>query len=508
MASAAPSGAPPGSAGSRPSGAPGEQNSAGDADALLRPGAAYLDYNATALMESPAIRAMAAAANMGNPSSDHAAARAARAVLDDLRGATLAAIGWDPAEYVAVLTSGASEANALAIEGLVRKARSGGAARPGVAIGATEHKSVAGCAARLAADGLAAVATAAAATAPWSTRGPDGEREARGPDGREGQVGGATGEVTPAALGAALDALGAAGPVALASVMAANNETGVVHDVAGLAAEARRRGVPLHVDACQSFGKEPWLAAPADACSVSYHKLGAPPGIGALAIRRRLADGLAPLVAGTQNGGLRGGTENLPGAAGALAALLGAMGWPADWRGHLARCRAAGADPYAARRAANARLARMRAEAAAALRARVPTVPYADAVRAGPACCLDRGRPAPTVVLVSPPDARTLPNTLFLSVVYPRFCNRAARAALERRGVFVSVGSACNSADPHASGPVQAMGTPQFIADGVLRVSAGDPTSAADWARFVATFARLLGEMRAGSPEMLLASPA
>ncbi len=123
-------------------------------------------------------------------------------------------------------------------------------------------------------------------------------------------------------LDAAADLM--ADDVALVSVMAANNETGVLMPVAQLAELARARGALLHVDATQLVGKLPFsfAASGADLATVSAHKLHGPKGVGALLVRPGLA--LPALTAGSQERGRRGGTENLPAIAGfaAAAALL------------------------------------------------------------------------------------------------------------------------------------------------------------------------------------------
>ncbi|HBG30427.1 MAG TPA: cysteine desulfurase NifS, partial [Gammaproteobacteria bacterium] len=103
---------------------------------------------------------------------------------------------------------------------------------------------------------------------------------------------------------------------ALVSLMAANNETGVLFPVEEIAALTRARAVLLHVDAAQTAGKQPLdlSRVPIDLLSFSGHKLHAPKGIGALYIRSEI--NLPPLFFGTQERGRRGGSLNVPAIAG------------------------------------------------------------------------------------------------------------------------------------------------------------------------------------------------
>jgi len=233
---------------------------------------AYLDANATEPLRPEARAAVLAALDLvGNPSSVHAAGRAARRVLEDSRARIAARFGAE--RDGVVFTSGGTEADALALAAL-------GAGRR-IVIGATEHDAI-----RAAAPGAAIL-----------------------PVDREG-----------VADLAGLDGLLAEGP-ALLCLMLANNETGTIQNLAEAAAICRRHGALLHVDAVQAAGriKVDLRALGADSVAVSSHKLGGPKGAGALL----LAGGRAvrPLIAGGgQERGWRGGTPALPAIAGFAAA--------------------------------------------------------------------------------------------------------------------------------------------------------------------------------------------
>jgi cysteine desulfurase len=442
------------------------------------------DANATTAMSREAIAAMVRWCNRGNASAEYASAREARRMLDAFRREIADECGFDlegPDAYAVIFTSGASESNAAIVTGAVRAYAAKTNRLPHVVTSAAEHRSLLLCCRRLAAERLCQLTELPV-----------------------GQAGPGLGAVAPADLAAALRP-----NTCLVSVMAANNETGVLNDVRALAAAAHRAGVPFHTDAAQLFGKAAVRprALGADAFSASFHKLHGPPGVGLLVVRRAFLEGygLPPLVAGTQNGGQRGGTENVPGLAAAFIAFRETM---------------------ADRAAKTARVRRHRDALKAAVAARLPCFPL-DAHPAADPVSLDGGitpppprrhegtaegrralaasdaQGTPVVFWLAPPDERrVLPNTLLLAVRRPGFCNRAARAALERRGVIVSLGAACSAADPAPSGTVAAMGVHEALRGGVLRVSLCDSTTAEEVEAFVERFVAVVtsGECLAAAP--------
>jgi cysteine desulfurase len=233
----------------------------------------YLDANAMEPLRPEARAAMLAALEVtGNPSSVHAAGRAARRILEDAREMLAGRFNAAPANLV--FTSGGTEADALAIHAL-------GAGRR-IIVGATEHDAV-------------RAAAPAAVTLPVDHEG--------------------------VADLVALNALLAHGPPTLVCLMLANNETGTIQPIAEAAAICRRHGALMHVDAVQAAGRIavrlPALGA--DAVAISSHKLGGPQGAGALLLASEVAS-FAPLIAGGgQERGRRGGTPPLPAIAGFAA---------------------------------------------------------------------------------------------------------------------------------------------------------------------------------------------
>ncbi len=246
----------------------------------------YFDANASEPIRPDACAAVLAAMQVvGNPSSVHAAGRAARRLLEDAREALARRFGAGAGELV--FTSSGTEANALAIHALGRGRT--------LLMGATEHEAV------RAAAGEATVL----------------------PVGGDGVVD----------LEALVTAL-ATGP-ALVCLMLANNETGVLHPIAEVAALCRAHGAALHVDAVQAAGRMAvsFAASGADSMALSSHKLGGPIGAGALLIR---SDSVWPLIAGGgQEGGWRGGTPPLPAIAGFAAAATVPPTDLSPWRDRL-----------------------------------------------------------------------------------------------------------------------------------------------------------------------------
>ncbi|MEQ8604495.1 MAG: cysteine desulfurase family protein [Marivibrio sp.] len=363
----------------------------------------YLDYNATAPCRPCAAAAAARALESGgNPSSVHSAGRGARATLESARRAVAALAGAAP--EAVLFTAGATEADNLALRAVDAER---------VLVSAVEHDAV-----------LAARA----------------DREIAPVDGQ--------GRLDLAALERALSS--GAGDT-LVSVMAVNNETGVVQPIEDVAALVRAAGARLHVDAAQAAGRMElapvWSAA--DYLSLSAHKMGGPPGVGALLIRAG-APFQPESLGGGQERRRRAGTENLPGIAGFGAA---AQELAEGWRAEAARVEA------------------LRDRLEAGVRASAPQVVIAgaDAPRVGNTSCIAlRGLPAEKQVM-----------------------------ALDLDGVAVSAGSACSSGKVTKSHVLSAMGWPDDLAGAAIRVSLGWATRDDDVDRFLAAYEKLAAKAKA-----------
>jgi cysteine desulfurase len=365
----------------------------------LTGGPAYLDYNATTPVDPRVTEAMLPhlAEFFGNPTSGHSYADDPRRALAEARAQTAALVGARPAEMV--FTASGSEADLLAIRGAVLASRQ---PRPHVITQATEHPAV-----LQTCQALERLHGARITVLPV-----DGG-----------------GRVSPAALAAALDE-----DTVLVSVMAANNETGVLQPVTELADLTRRHGALFHCDAAQAAGKIPIdvTAWGVDLLTIAGHKMYAPKGTAALYVREGVR--LEPVVyGGGQEHGLRAGTENT-----ALAVALGTAA-------QLATDSLAAGEP--------ARLAAFRDELQQRLAAALPGRVHLN------------GHPGPR-----------LPNTLNVSI--DGATGDGLLSAAPR--IAASTGSACHSGRHTPSPVLTAMGLHRPRALAAVRLSLGRWTTPAD----------------------------
>jgi cysteine desulfurase len=352
----------------------------------------YLDHAATTPVRDEVFEAMRPffGTRFGNPSSTHRWGREARAALDEARERVARCLGARPDELC--FTSGGTEADNLAILGAWRAMHEKG--RKAVVTTPIEHKAVLGAVHQAAGEGA--------------------EERLLEVD--------CDGCVSPESFDAMVD-----DAVAVCSVMWVNNEVGTIQPIPSFAEMAQSRGVLMHTDAVQAFGKVAIDASKQqfDMLSISGHKIGAPKGIGALFIRRGTR--LQPLMyGGTQERGRRPGTENIASAIGlARAAEL-------TLEEHQSECR---------------RLESLRERLEAAILEKMP-----DAVIHG------RGGPR-------------APHVLNLSV--PGTDSESLLMALDLKGIAASGGSACQSGSVSPSHVLVAMGVSPELAGAAIRFSLG-----------------------------------
>jgi cysteine desulfurase len=387
----------------------------------------YLDWNATAPLRPEARAAMIAAFDLvGNPSSVHHEGRTARQLIEEARERVAALVGAEPRNVV--FTSGGTEANVMALS---------------PALETPENKR-----------GFDRLMTSAVEHASVRAGGSFASHQVE-----EIPVSG-DGVVDIGALERRLIELqrqGARPP--LVSIMAANNETGVIEPVEAAAAVVHAAGGLLHVDAVQVAGRIAFdiSRAGADLTTVSAHKLGGPKGVGALIKRSATLHLAEPLLSGGgQERGARAGTENVAGIAGfGAAAASAAVNMAADVE----------------------RLRSLR-----------------DRLEAG------LGR-SPTVVFGR--NADRLPNTSLFAA--PGLRAETALINLDLMGFAVSSGSACSSGKVAASHVLAAMGVPGDLSSGAIRLSIGSLTAENEIDLFLKAWMKLLAGLSKGGKSGLAA---
>ena len=364
----------------------------------------YLDHNATAPLSAKAKAALdAAGSSWGNPSSLHAEGRRARATLEEARAELAAFAGCSTGELV--FTGGATESINAAIRGVAARA----AGRRRIVVSAIEHSAVLETARALPGFTVTEVACS-----------PEGVVDA-------------------SRFVAALD-----DDVAIASLQAANPETGAIQPAAVVARACRDRGIPFLCDAVQAARRLP-LEAYREASFLAFtsHKLGGPAGIGALVVRGGTR--LAPLLTGgPQETRRRAGTEAVSSAAAFAAAAL---------------------EPPAAH------LLALREAFETTLRRLVPDV------------------------RIHAEGAPRLPNTSNFAI--PGAEGELLVIALDLEGIAVSTGSACASGAVEPSHVIRAMGFDDAEARGAVRVSMGPETTDAEVERLLEVLPRIAARLRA-----------
>jgi len=370
----------------------------------------YFDHNATTPVDARVLEAMLPflREQYGNASSRHEFGTHARNAINTAREQVAAIVNVQPSQVVFV--SGGTEANNLFIKGAARYLKP-----TQVAVSAIEHP----CVAKPAQDLV---------RAGWKLR--------KLAVTRDGQID----------LGDVAAALSE--PTGIVSVMLANNETGVIQDVAAVAERARAARAWMHTDAVQALGKieVDFPALNVHAMTISAHKIYGPKGVGALVVDKRIE--LKPIIAGGgHEQGMRSGTEN-------VAAIVGF---------------GAAAELAVARRAGLAeRLGRLRERLEAGLHESGAVI---------------FGERAPRV-----------PNTTYFA--FPRIDGETLVVELDKLGYAVAAGAACSSASTEPSATLIAMGVEPELARGAVRLSLGADNTAADVEGFLQTVETLVKRLR------------
>lgn len=361
----------------------------------------YLDHNATTSLDSRVLEAMLPwmSSQAGNPTSRHVFGRSARSAIEHARAQVAEACGAYPSQVI--FTASGTEANNFAVKGI-----SANQTPAQILYSAIEHPCVSRPAIAFRQQGYMGRAIAVDVQ----------------------------GRLDMADLQALL-----AAPTNLVSVMLANNETGVIQDIANIAEQVKRSGAFMHTDAVQGLSKIPLNFSDLNvhAMTVSSHKIHGPQGAAALVLDKRVD--IQPLLhGGGQERGLRSGTEN-------VAAIVGF--------GMACELAAANVQGFASH--------------TAVLRDQ-----------------FEQGLKTLDVTIFSDKVAR-IPNTSFFAV--DGIEGETLVMALDRKGFAVASGSACSSDSTEPSHVLLAMGVHPDLARGAIRVSFGQQNTAAQVADLLNT---------------------
>lgn len=374
----------------------------------------YFDHNATTRVDDAVLNAMLPyfQQEYGNASSRHGYGVQARRAIDKARQQVAEAVGVQPAQVI--FTSGGSEANNLFIRGAADSSKPGH-----LFISAIEHPCIL----------KPALALSRRSNEPWNL---------------QQFCVDSTGRVDVQAARFALQQH----PPKLVSVMLANNETGVIQDVAAIAELARAHGAYIHTDAIQGMGKIPvdFATLNVHAMTLSAHKINGPKGAAALIVDKRLL--LRPLIyGGGHENGLRSGTENVPAIVGFGLACL------------LAQARAA------------------------------ETMPHVSDLRDR----LESGLVGMGATIFGREAAR-IPNTCYFAL--PEIEGDTLVVKLDKAGFAVAAGAACSSVNPGQSHVLGAMQIDPMLARCAVRVSLGHGNTMQQIDDFLCATQRIVAELK------------
>lgn len=394
----------------------------------------YFDNNATTIPPREVNMEIQRWVGTGNPSNPNCPSSK---MVKDAKKFLYDYMNISPHVYDIVWTSGASESNALFIRSVAENYKQNTGLQPHVVVSAIEHKSILDLCQML--DGMGCFT--------YSLVQPD-----------------IYGQICPADIEDVINH-----KTCLVSIMWANNEIGTMNNIPAIASLCKRKRIPFHTDATQTFTKfDLNIAPPIDGVSMSFHKTHGLSGIGLLVCAKRMK--IHSQIAGTQNNGLRGGTENTIGIASAIAGIKYMISSP----GRVIK---------------NARLESMKQKIIEGVSDNIgwPLVPYENLLMDR---LVDNIPPVELTVLGASPynSVPGLPNTLSLSVVKHvgvRFCNVQLKKDMYDVGVIVSIGSACSSGSGRPSHVLVAINAPDIVMCGTIRISLADNNTEEEVSLFI-----------------------
>jgi cysteine desulfurase len=416
------------------------------------PNPIYFDNNATTLICPTARTVHTQWLSCYNASSDSKIAKPAKQMLEKAVDSLLSHCGVSTATHTAVFTSGATESNCMIIRMCVKAYKKklvekNSELLPHVILSSVEHSSSLECVKDLVESGDVDV-TYVMPTIYGNILPSDVEKEIK-PN------------------------------TCLISIMYANNEIPVINAVREIGEIAHKNRIPFHSDCVQIFGKYKIDVKKnnIDVLSASAHKFYGPKGVGILIINNDLIEGygLTAEINGTQQRGLRGGTENVAGIASTMTALKAA---------------------FTNRKAKNAKLFKLRKHLLQKLEKHFKMNDYINYVYDTPIDSENnesKNTELKDLELVSlgPPESKAafiLPNTVLLAIcknIGKPFCNVELKKFLDSKGIVISIGSACNTNSDKASHVLSGISAPAVIKRGVIRISFGDMNTVQEIDKFI-----------------------
>ena len=404
------------------------------------PNPIYFDNNATTLICEPAKKVHTEWLSCYNASSDSKISKSARVLLENAKDAVLSQCNVSTATHTVLFTSGATESNCYIIRSCVKAYKkklleNNSELLPHIIISATEHHSSMECVRDLKELGDIEV-TYVNPTIFGNILPEDIEKEIKS-------------------------------NTCLITVMFANNEIPIINNIEEIGKIAHKHRIPLHSDCVQIFGKYKIDINKnnIDALSASAHKFYGPKGVGLLIINNKLIEGynLTAEISGTQQKGLRGGTENIAG----IASMIAALKWA-----------------FINRKKKNQRLFELRDYFIDCLVKKFSIGDYLKYIK-------EQENEILEIVLLGPPNDKKgfiLPNTILLSICKNKgrpFCNVEFKKFLDSKNCIVSIGSSCLTESDKASHVLTAIGAPPVIKRGVIRISFNDYNTYAEIDKFM-----------------------
>lgn len=403
----------------------------------------YFDNNGTTKLCNEAIKEVTKwLSNYGNPSTDCKLANKSKEMINCGKNYILKHCGVNSNNYSVIFTSGATESNCFILRSMSSAYQKINKQKPHIIISAIEHPSIMACCKSL-----------------YDNKCIDLTYILPQSDG----------SIDPMDVKDAIKK-----NTCLISIMFANNETGTINNIEEIGKIAKQRKIPFHSDTVQIFGKMR-LNIPKynlDAISVSFHKFYSPLGIGLLIINNNLVNEyqLEGIINGTQQGGLRGGTESVPNIAGAIKGMN---------------------VNFINRPIKNKKLKELKLKCIEELEKYWPIIYYEDFDNKQIKNKFDE------VLVIIGSKTNCLPNTLLLSFISfkSKICNTQLKKTLESKyNIIVAVGSACSTKSKLASHVLTNMNASDEIKRGVIRISFGDYNKLKEVTKFVKCYVSAINE--------------